>query len=242
MPWGWGSRGREGPGDPPQHLHAAPPAPTAPMPSISSGLKETMSPQDIMQDAIHNSSPTYQHYTQQEAPGPGSHPSLAGGSQKGHKVEKRRLIPSEELYGPGGPASGRRGPSPTDPLAKSQASPESAPAGPMGEGAWAYLRSPGTCRVQPAIPTGGRGGAGSHDGQLGRWGLHGLWCGSQPHTVLLGVSPHPSSPGSPGQFSPRELCPMWVWGCRASSDPASLYINTWVLVTLVASVPAGLVP
>ncbi|XP_014386472.1 PREDICTED: transmembrane protein 184A [Myotis brandtii] len=39
------------------------PAPPAPMQSISSGLKETMSPQDIVRDAIHNFSPAYQHYT-----------------------------------------------------------------------------------------------------------------------------------------------------------------------------------
>ncbi|XP_069838140.1 transmembrane protein 184A [Dendropsophus ebraccatus] len=37
----------------------------APMQSISSGLKETMSPHDIVQDAIHNFSPAYQQYTQQ---------------------------------------------------------------------------------------------------------------------------------------------------------------------------------
>ncbi|XP_019493012.1 PREDICTED: transmembrane protein 184A isoform X3 [Hipposideros armiger] len=86
------------------------PAPTAPMQSISSGLKETMSPQDIVQDAIHNFSPAYQHYTQQamqEASGPGqggppspsTHPSVAGGpggGRKGRNLEKRMLIPSEE--------------------------------------------------------------------------------------------------------------------------------------------------
>lgn len=37
------------------------------MQSISSGLKETMSPHDIVQDAIHNFSPTYQQYTQQSS-------------------------------------------------------------------------------------------------------------------------------------------------------------------------------
>lgn len=37
----------------------------APMQSISSGLKETMNPNDIVQDAIHNFSPAYQQYTQQ---------------------------------------------------------------------------------------------------------------------------------------------------------------------------------
>ncbi|XP_039621126.1 transmembrane protein 184B-like isoform X2 [Polypterus senegalus] len=37
----------------------------APMKSISSSLKETMNPGDIVQDAIHNFSPAYQQYTQQ---------------------------------------------------------------------------------------------------------------------------------------------------------------------------------
>ncbi|XP_066129628.1 transmembrane protein 184A [Saccopteryx bilineata] len=76
------------------------PAPTAPMQSISSGLKETMSPQDIVHDAIHNFSPAYQHYTQQatqEAPAPGAHPGVAGGGRKSRNVEKRMLIPSDEL-------------------------------------------------------------------------------------------------------------------------------------------------
>ncbi|XP_027947721.1 transmembrane protein 184A isoform X2 [Eumetopias jubatus] len=79
------------------------PAPEAPMHSISSGLKETMSPQDIVQDAVHNFSPAYQHYTQQathEALSPSPHPSVAGGSsgvRKSRNVEKRMLIPLEEL-------------------------------------------------------------------------------------------------------------------------------------------------
>ncbi|XP_057603646.1 transmembrane protein 184A isoform X2 [Hippopotamus amphibius kiboko] len=87
------------------------PAPTAPMQSISSGLKETMSPQDIVQDAIHNFSPTYQQYTQQATrealppgqgrdPSPGTHRGLGGGSGGGRKsrdVEKTMLVPAEEL-------------------------------------------------------------------------------------------------------------------------------------------------
>ncbi|XP_070219240.1 transmembrane protein 184A isoform X1 [Bos mutus] len=88
------------------------PAPSAPMQSISSGLKETMSPQDIVQDAIHNFSPAYQKYTQQATqeaprPGQGSVPSPRtpthspdggpGGGRKGSNVEKRMLIPAEEL-------------------------------------------------------------------------------------------------------------------------------------------------
>nr|XP_031532726.1 transmembrane protein 184A [Vicugna pacos] len=88
------------------------PAPTAPMQSISSGLKETMSPQDIVQDAIHNFSPAYQQYTQQATheargpsqgrdPSPGTHPSVDSGSgsggRKSRNMEKRMLIPEEEL-------------------------------------------------------------------------------------------------------------------------------------------------
>jgi hypothetical protein len=36
--------------------------------SISSSLKETMNPKDIMQDAIHNFHPQYQQYTQHSNP------------------------------------------------------------------------------------------------------------------------------------------------------------------------------
>lgn len=69
------------------------------MQSISSGLKETMSPQDIVHDAIHNFSPAYQHYTQQatqEAPGPGALPGTVGEGRRSRNVEKRMLIPLEE--------------------------------------------------------------------------------------------------------------------------------------------------
>lgn len=78
----------------------------APMQSISSGLKETISPQDIVQDAIHNFSPTYQQYTQQsmqeaerKAPGENGHvASKADGpsSRKSKSIEKRVLILSDE--------------------------------------------------------------------------------------------------------------------------------------------------
>ncbi|NWV74449.1 T184A protein, partial [Dasyornis broadbenti] len=78
----------------------------APMQSISSGLKETISPQDIVQDAIHNFSPAYQQYTQQsmqeaerKAPGENGHmPSKMDGqsSRKSKNIEKRMLILSDE--------------------------------------------------------------------------------------------------------------------------------------------------
>ncbi|NWI08940.1 T184A protein, partial [Crypturellus soui] len=78
----------------------------APMQSISSGLKETMSPQDIVQDAIHNFSPAYQQYTQQsmqdaehKAPGENGHVvAKAEGlsSKKSKNIEKRVLILSDE--------------------------------------------------------------------------------------------------------------------------------------------------
>ncbi|XP_058148443.1 transmembrane protein 184A [Dasypus novemcinctus] len=89
---------------------ASVPAPLAPMRSISSGLKETLSPRDIVQDAVHNFSPAYQHYAQQAThdapapgqrppPSPGAHPGVASGSGRGRKsrsLEKSVLIASEE--------------------------------------------------------------------------------------------------------------------------------------------------
>ncbi|MEE6498181.1 hypothetical protein FKM82_002996 [Ascaphus truei] len=79
----------------------------APMQSISSGLKETMSPNDIVQDAIHNFSPTYQQYTQQsmqdseqKAQGQNGHtPSSASSghsSKKKKQNEKMMLIISDD--------------------------------------------------------------------------------------------------------------------------------------------------
>ncbi|KAG8557906.1 hypothetical protein GDO81_016776 [Engystomops pustulosus] len=78
----------------------------APMQSISSGLKETMSPHDIVQDAIHNFSPTYQQYTQQsmqdmerKAQGQNGHaiPSNGQSSNKKKKQnEKMMLIVSDD--------------------------------------------------------------------------------------------------------------------------------------------------
>ncbi|XP_058012911.1 transmembrane protein 184A isoform X3 [Ahaetulla prasina] len=77
----------------------------APLQSISSGLKETMSPQDIVQDAIHNFSPTYQQYTQQSMQetegglgqnGHASPPVEASQSKKTKSLEKRMLIVSDD--------------------------------------------------------------------------------------------------------------------------------------------------
>ncbi|KAJ6656001.1 hypothetical protein lerEdw1_004586 [Lerista edwardsae] len=79
------------------------PANLAPMQSISSGLKETMSPQDIVQDAIHNFSPAYQHYTQQSMreaeAGQNGHPGPSTDGPLGKKrknIEKRVLITSDD--------------------------------------------------------------------------------------------------------------------------------------------------
>ncbi|NWQ83607.1 T184A protein, partial [Columbina picui] len=78
----------------------------APMQSISSGLKETISPQDIVQDAIHNFSPAYQQYTQQsmqeaERKAPGENGNVASklegpSGRKSKNIEKRVLIVSDE--------------------------------------------------------------------------------------------------------------------------------------------------
>ncbi|XP_063284989.1 transmembrane protein 184A isoform X2 [Pelobates fuscus] len=66
-----------------------------PMQSISSGLKETISPHDIVQDAIHNFSPAYQQYTQQsmqeserKAQDQNGHSSAS--STNGHSGKKRK--------------------------------------------------------------------------------------------------------------------------------------------------------
>ncbi|XP_063790668.1 transmembrane protein 184A [Pseudophryne corroboree] len=77
----------------------------APMQSISSGLKETMSPHDIVQDAIHNFSPAYQQYTQQsmqdsehKAQGQNGHTGASNGhsSKKKKQNEKMMLIISDD--------------------------------------------------------------------------------------------------------------------------------------------------
>ncbi|XP_053132144.1 transmembrane protein 184A isoform X2 [Hemicordylus capensis] len=78
----------------------------APMQSISSGLKETMSPHDIVQDAIHNFSPAYQQYTQQSMkeaeaglPGQNGHVEPKADGQHGKRsknIEKRVLIISDD--------------------------------------------------------------------------------------------------------------------------------------------------
>lgn len=72
------------------------------MQTISSGLKETMSPQDIVQDAIHNFSPAYQHYTQHsnveaEAQDRSAEPKADGPpGKKSKNIEKRMLIFSDD--------------------------------------------------------------------------------------------------------------------------------------------------
>nr|DBA19450.1 TPA: hypothetical protein GDO54_015287 [Pyxicephalus adspersus] len=77
----------------------------APMQSISSGLKETMSPHDIVQDAIHNFSPTYQQYTQQsmqdseqKSQGQNGHVAASNGhsGKKRKQNEKMMLIISDD--------------------------------------------------------------------------------------------------------------------------------------------------
>ncbi|MBV95299.1 transmembrane domain-containing protein, partial [Eschrichtius robustus] len=77
----------------------------APMKSISSSLKETMNPHDIVQDAIHNFSPAYQQYTQQSTLEPG--PTWRGGAHglsRSHSLtgardnEKTLLLSSDDEF------------------------------------------------------------------------------------------------------------------------------------------------
>lgn len=75
------------------------------MKSISSSLKETMNPHDIVQDAIHNFSPAYQQYTQQSTLEPG--PAWRGGAHglsRSHSLsgardnEKTLLLSSDDEF------------------------------------------------------------------------------------------------------------------------------------------------
>ncbi|KAJ8389654.1 hypothetical protein AAFF_G00115300 [Aldrovandia affinis] len=72
----------------------------APMQSISSGLKETMNPGDMVQDAIHNFSPAYQQYTQQstqEVVQP-SQNGTGGSVGSTKKNDKLMLITSDDEF------------------------------------------------------------------------------------------------------------------------------------------------
>ncbi|XP_060799070.1 transmembrane protein 184A [Neoarius graeffei] len=74
----------------------------APMHSISSGLKETINPGDMVQDAIHNFSPAYQQYTQQSTqevvqPSQNSKPGLTV-SKNPKKSDKITLIDTDDDF------------------------------------------------------------------------------------------------------------------------------------------------
>ncbi|XP_008328509.1 transmembrane protein 184B-like isoform X3 [Cynoglossus semilaevis] len=73
----------------------------APMKSISSSLKETMNPGDMVQDAIHNFSPAYQQYTQQSTLERGGGPPLSRShsniSTRGDN-EKTLLLSSDDEF------------------------------------------------------------------------------------------------------------------------------------------------
>ena len=78
-----------------------PPGRCAPMKSISSSLKETMNPGDMVQDAIHNFSPAYQQYTQQSTlertGGPALSRSHSNLSTRGDN-EKTLLLSSDDEF------------------------------------------------------------------------------------------------------------------------------------------------
>lgn len=73
------------------------------MKSISSSLKETMNPGDMVQDAIHNFSPAYQQYTQQrtlEQGAPPPPPVLRSHGAAGARsdTEKTLLLSSDDEF------------------------------------------------------------------------------------------------------------------------------------------------
>ncbi|XP_029014770.1 transmembrane protein 184A [Betta splendens] len=71
------------------------------MQSISSGLKETINPGDMVQDAIHNFSPAYQQYTQQstqEVVHPSTNGNMSTGNKSSRKSDKIMLITSDDEF------------------------------------------------------------------------------------------------------------------------------------------------
>ncbi|KAJ3608352.1 hypothetical protein NHX12_025400 [Muraenolepis orangiensis] len=73
---------------------------SAPMKSISSSLKETINPGDMVQDAIHNFSPAYQQYTQQSTLEQGAPPAArihCTASARGDP-EKTLLLSSDDEF------------------------------------------------------------------------------------------------------------------------------------------------
>nr|XP_019949777.1 PREDICTED: transmembrane protein 184A [Paralichthys olivaceus] len=71
------------------------------MQSISSGLKETINPGDMVQDAIHNFSPAYQQYTQQstqEVVQPSTNGKVVTGNMSSRKSDKIMLITSDDEF------------------------------------------------------------------------------------------------------------------------------------------------
>lgn len=74
------------------------------MKSISSSLKETMNPGDMVQDAIHNFSPAYQQYTQQSTLERGGGPPLSRShsnlSTRGDNEKTLLLSSDDEFWAP----------------------------------------------------------------------------------------------------------------------------------------------
>ncbi|XP_069012140.1 transmembrane protein 184ba isoform X3 [Embiotoca jacksoni] len=70
----------------------------APMKSISSSLKETMNPGDMVQDAIHNFSPAYQQYTQQSTLEQGAPPAVCRAVGARGDSEKTLLLSSDDEF------------------------------------------------------------------------------------------------------------------------------------------------
>ncbi|XP_062263298.1 transmembrane protein 184A [Platichthys flesus] len=71
------------------------------MTSISSGLKDTTNPGDMVQDAIHNFSPAYQQYTQQstqEVVQPSANGKVVTGNMSSRKSDKIMLIASDDEF------------------------------------------------------------------------------------------------------------------------------------------------
>lgn len=69
------------------------------MQSISSSLKETMNPRDIMTDAIHNFHPQYQQYTQYSSDNRRFQTTQASQPQVGNQMQPQRQPPQQHTNG-----------------------------------------------------------------------------------------------------------------------------------------------
>ncbi|KAK6033688.1 hypothetical protein OSTOST_00111 [Ostertagia ostertagi] len=147
--------------------------------SISSSLKETMNPKDIMQDAIHNFHPQYQQYTQHSNPQRSVSGNLEPGSGK-HQREVGERFGSQADYIPLRNSAGDSG---------SMALPDSVPAAVCLQSVALNRNQLVDHKLSPAAPSTSRdeqrlasSSSGTNYSSMAYTGLHGV---STPTTPVV---------------------------------------------------------